>query len=709
MRLVDKSSIVAVLCGCLLTSVIGLLLWSDLKQASAYKAYDRANVIKSHVTAFGALAMEAMQRPSDRIQQQWLHETHRVRDMLADREAVSGGDAQQLELITTELSKAFSKITFDGGSTSPQLRRIQIGRLVAKLQQMTELADRLVENSAASRSQAARVFQTSVWTTIGLLILGVPLLWLGFRKAALRPLKDLTHDVAGATLQQPLSAEAWQRADEFGQLGREFAEMQNRLITAFDEVADKAARLEQSNRKAQEAADHARKAERRTRDALDAVREAQEETALAARHDTLTGLGNRTLLEELSQKMAGHQPDSSGTLVLAIDLDRFKDVNDTYGHAAGDAVLTACGQRLISRAVSGQSSAFRIGGDEFVLVLDFDGSETHAQWYCDQLLDELLCPTEYKGVELSVGASIGLALLSPGEQLLNALKRADLALYEAKHRGRNQAVAFSATLGAAHDAKLKLINDFKTALERDEISIEVQPQVCAKTYALQGVEVLARWDHPKRGRQSPAVFVEIAEELKLQADLDRRVLDLALEARKTIEAELGRAPQVSVNVSANRLTSPTLLEELRRRPDLPQSGLAFEVLETAFLDDVSGELELTITALKDMGIKIEVDDFGTGHASFASVLALKPDRLKIDRMFVTGVDKDDQRKDLLRGIVDMANRVSVSTIVEGVETLGEADAAAEVGADTLQGFAFSRPLSVKDFIAWAKKKERRVA
>lgn len=709
MRLADKSGIVAAISGLLLMAVICLLVWGDRKQATAYQAYDRANAIRGHVSAFGALAMEAMQRPSERIEQQWNSEAERVRNSLSGQGEEQDADVLQLELLTTELSSTFSEIVFRAETASPQLRRIQTGRLIAKLQQMNEIADRLVADSRSNRLQASRVFQTSVWAALVLLVLGVPFLWAGFRKAALKPLAELTQKVANATLERPLCAASWQRKDEFGMLGREFAMMQNRLITAHDEVAEKAACLEISIRNAQLATSQAQKAERRTREAMDAMRRAQDENAWAARHDALTGLGNRSLLDEFANETDSVELDAGQTLILAIDLDRFKDVNDTYGHEAGDSVLIACGQRLQNKVRGPSDLAFRIGGDEFVLFLEFQGTETHAQWYCDQLLDELLCPSEYKSMELRVGASIGFALLEAGESLAKALKRADLALYEAKHRGRNQAVAFSSTLGAAHDAKLSLINDFKTAIERNEITIELQPQVSARTHELEGVEVLARWDHPDRGRQSPAVFVEIAEELKLQADLDRRVLDLALEARCAIEAELGYAPQVSVNVSAHRLTSPTLLEELNQRSDLPDSGLAFEILETAFLDNVTGELEKTLAALKAMGIKIEVDDFGTGHASFASVLALKPDRLKIDRIFVTGIDKDEHRRDLLRGIVDMANRVSVSTIVEGVETIGEANAAAGVGADTLQGFAFARPLCVEDFIAWARSRERRVA
>lgn len=444
-------------------------------------------------------------------------------------------------------------------------------------------------------------------------------------------------------------------------------------------------------------------------DAFEAMKSAQQESAWAACHDTLTGLGNRKLLDEISALPPEERDKESGLLVVAIDLDRFKDVNDTYGHEAGDIVLASVGKRLKEKVRGNRDFAFRIGGDEFVLLLEFHGTEAQAQWKCDALLDQLLVPSHFRSVELTVGASIGFALIEDGNQLADALKRADLALYEAKSKGRNQAVAYSATLGVAHDAKINLINDFKTSIANDEIVVELQPKVNAQTQKIAGVEVLARWEHPTRGRLSPDVFIPIAEELKMAADLDRHVLDLALEARAMLEKALGEAPQMSVNVSARRLSDPNLVKELETRDNLPKNGIAFEILETAYLDTITLDLEFTLNAIRALGIAIEVDDFGTGHASLASVLALKPDRLKIDRMFVPDVDKDPARRELMRGLIEMAARMSVDTVVEGVETMSEAATIAEIGGDILQGYAFSRPLKPEDFVTWAKDWQDRQA
>ncbi|MFW5655836.1 MAG: EAL domain-containing protein, partial [Roseicyclus sp.] len=214
------------------------------------------------------------------------------------------------------------------------------------------------------------------------------------------------------------------------------------------------------------------------------------------------------------------------------------------------------------------------------------------------------------------------------------------------------------------------------------------------------MEALARWEHPTRGLLRPDVFLPIANELKMLEDLDVAVLDLALAARRRLEARLGYAPDVSVNVSARRLLDPSLVKELRRREDLPDRGLAFEILETAFLDDEGDRLTRRIAELKDLGIRVEVDDFGTGHASFTSVLLLRPDRLKIDRAFVDGIDDDPARRDLVQGIIEMAKTMSSEVVVEGVETEAQARILTELGANVLQGYFFARPLSLGALETW---------
>ncbi|NSY39782.1 EAL domain-containing protein [Leisingera sp. ANG59] len=436
-------------------------------------------------------------------------------------------------------------------------------------------------------------------------------------------------------------------------------------------------------------------------EAFEAMREAQEESAWSARHDKLTGLGNRKHLEEIAAAPAAEQ--QAGTLVIALDLDRFKEINDTYGHEAGDLVLEHAAKRISSLIKNGRDFAFRIGGDEFAVLMEFSGSEAEANEFCCDLLFALLQPVTYKDTGLQVGASIGFAICAPEEPLLSALRRADLALYASKADGRSCVNAYSASIGSAHDEKMDLIRDFKQAFEKNEIEVTFQPQVDGKTGALAGCEALARWNHPRRGVVGPDVFVPIAKEVNMLAELDRRVLDIALSAYWEFARQGVVLPSISVNVSAERLGHPGLIEELKQRTDIPSSGLAFELLETVFLDHVSDGYTKQINAIKAMGIGIEIDDFGTGHASIAGVLALKPDRLKIDRMFTTGIDKKPVRRDLMRGLIEMASSAGAVAVVEGVETAGEAEVLSGIGAAILQGYAFGRPMNSTRFMAWARE------
>ena len=431
------------------------------------------------------------------------------------------------------------------------------------------------------------------------------------------------------------------------------------------------------------------------RHAMEREQSLREKALWAARHDRLTGLGNRTMLDEL----AG-QTVEGAHLVMAIDLDRFKDANDAYGHAAGDTVLQVCAARIRDQLNGPDDHALRIGGDEFILVVAFDGTLDAAAYRADSVLEALIPPIPFGAIELQIGASIGYALCPAGQTLATGLKEADLALYEAKRSGRNRTMPFSAMIGAMHDDRLKLVEDFKSAIRNAEISIFMQPQIDAATRKLSGVEVLARWDHPTRGSLRPDIFLPIAQELKCLDELDGLVLDLALQARERLKRRLGYAPEVSVNVSARRLLEPGLIQELSQREDLPEQGLAFEILETAFLDDEGDSLKWRIQALKDLGIRIEVDDFGTGHASFASVLLLQPDRLKIDRIFVDGLETDPARRALLKGMIDMAKTISGAVVVEGIETGAQADIVTEMGANTLQGYHFARPLSLSALESW---------
>ena len=481
------------------------------------------------------------------------------------------------------------------------------------------------------------------------------------------------------------------RATEVGIL----ADSYNKVLDRVEAEIAERNRLAQSERQARHLAEGA----------YEAMRRAHEENTRAARRDALTGLGNRLLLEEImaEARHADALAEGETILCLCIDMDRFKEVNDTYGHAAGDAVLKATADRIAAHLDGDRDLGFRIGGDEFVVLRQMAADED-AERFAATLLGDLCTAVDYGAARLSIGASIGFATVDrSGPPLREAMRRADMALYRAKDQGRNRAVLYAPEIGARFDLHMRLLQDFRKAMETDQIFVEFQPQVSARTHEITGCETLARWLHPERGRIAPDVFIPLADEIGLLEALDRRVLDHALEAMAQWDAAGLHVPRVSVNVSAKRLFGGDLLNELRARPDLPGHRLAFEVLESAFIDRVDDHLRWTIDGIQDLGIEIEIDDFGTGHASFASVFALRPDRLKLDRIFAQRLETDATRRMLTGSLIEMAHRLETRVIVEGVETLAQAEILRDLGAEDLQGYAFGRPMSAEAFLTQARK------
>jgi len=424
---------------------------------------------------------------------------------------------------------------------------------------------------------------------------------------------------------------------------------------------------------------------------------ALERSVWFAWHDRLTGLGNRVLMDEMSKELPADQMTSLA--VVALDLDLFREVNASYGYAAGDHVLDVAARRIASRIQDGLDFAFRTGSDEFVLWIDVGVAGARLQELSETLIAELSAPISFAGKNLHIGACAGFAIALPDETALETVDRAELALDTAKSQGRNRVVEFSSKLRANLDDLQELSHEFRIGLEKGEISILLQPQVDTRTWSITSCEVLARWSHPTRGLITPDRFLPIAEELNLLGELDALVFDETLKAFEVAKKAGLQIAHLSVNVSGKRLFKQTLVTELKARDDLPKSGLAFEVLESAFLDEASEEERLDqIWALREMGIAIGVDDFGSAQASISSVLAVQPDMVKIDQRFVRGIDQNRKLRSLMHGLIKMAHSVRAYVIVEGVETQEEADCLAELGADALQGYIFGRPMTIEQVI-----------
>ena len=429
--------------------------------------------------------------------------------------------------------------------------------------------------------------------------------------------------------------------------------------------------------------------------ALEDARRAMEHNAL---HDALTRMPNRRFLDQ-QLTLAGD--DQRPLTLLHIDLDRFKDINDTLGHAAGDEVLKQAAAVLRDH-VPAEDFIARIGGDEFVLLSRRDPATADFPALSARLIEAISEPMVIEGHDCRIGASIGIATRNEAEESAEQLLvNADIALYEAKRRGRNRVEAFNDDLRLRTVEVKRLSDDILRGLERGEFRPFFQPQFCAETLDIVGVEALARWEHPTRGFIAPDVFLPVAESLNVVAQIDETILDQALFQAMRWEAQGLGIPRVSVNVSCQRLHDENLVEKLKAENIRPGT-LTFELLESISFDTADEGLKQAIEEIKALGIDIEIDDFGSGHASIVSLLELSPARLKIDRRLVQPLLGSPAQQSLVHSIIDIGKVRGIETVAEGVETLAHAELLRGLGCHVLQGYALARPMPADDFLAFAK-------
>ena len=426
---------------------------------------------------------------------------------------------------------------------------------------------------------------------------------------------------------------------------------------------------------------------------LDAARVRIEYNAL---HDSLTGLPNRRYLDErLKTLEVGGFDDSGSIAMLHIDLDRFKQINDTMGHAAGDAMLVHASSVLLSNCGLTDFVA-RVGGDEFVVLTSARDGDIYLGTLAEQIVSQMRQPVTYQGHECRFGVSIGIAV-ERGEVIdcKRLLINADIALYRAKGRGRNRFEFFSEALQAEVVNTKRVADEILGGLERNEFIAFYQPQFDARTHDLVGVEALARWDHPTQGIRPPDSFLPVAEDLNVVSTIDRLILEQALSDLDRWEAAGFRVPRASVNVSLRRLHDEDLITGLRQL-DIALGRISFELVESIYLDESDAIVGWNIDQIKDLGIDVEIDDFGTGYASIVSLQKLRPKRLKIDRQLVDPILVDRAQRQLLVSIIDIGKSMGIEVVAEGVETMEHARILAELGCDILQGYAFAKPMSAAD-------------
>jgi diguanylate cyclase (GGDEF)-like protein/PAS domain S-box-containing protein len=422
----------------------------------------------------------------------------------------------------------------------------------------------------------------------------------------------------------------------------------------------------------------------------------QEDLTNQAFHDSLTGLANRQLFfDRLDHALSRREPQPWRPLaVLSLDLDDFKDVNDSLGHATGDVVLLTVARRLAA-ALRDEDTAARLGGDEFAVLMEDTDLATATQ-VAHRLLGTLAAPVEIDGQLHVVRASIGLAEAVPGRSnSTDTMRNADVAVDMAKERGKSSLAIYDPTWHRQAVETFAVRQELEIAIATDQLTLVYQPIVTLDTHAVTGFEALVRWDHPERGQLSPEAFIPLAEQSGLIVPLDDWVLRAAVRGCASLQSADHR-PTISVNVSAKQLTQPGFDEiVLATLADarLPADRLVLEVTESALVDELDVGVK-ALVQLRSRGVRVAIDDFGTGYTSLSHLARLPVDELKVDRSFIEQLGHGNHDGTLVSTFLATAQGMRLLTVAEGVEDAHQARWLHDAGCDLGQGFLWSRPVDL---------------
>jgi diguanylate cyclase (GGDEF)-like protein/PAS domain S-box-containing protein len=448
------------------------------------------------------------------------------------------------------------------------------------------------------------------------------------------------------------------------------------------------------------------------------IEDVTEELALQDRvrhqalHDPVTDLPNRVLfVDRLEEALHRATRAGSGLAVLLLDVDRFNVINDSLGHKAGDELLNQLADRLRRVARAGETLA-RFSGDEFMLLLTDVPSADTAVTVARRILHATETPFQIEGHEIVASVSIGIVLPHPGEDTDAVIREADAALFRAKEEGRARYAIFQERLHEKSVERLNLEEQLRRAIERDELRVYYQPIVALPSEEVVGAEALVRWQHPSRGLLGPAEFIHLAEETGLILPLGQWVFTRAIsQIREWDDREdAPHLPTIAVNFSTKQLRHTRLSLERQRlvaAHRLSPSRICVEVTETAVMDDDDGTRR-TLRMMEEAGVEIAIDDFGTGYSAFSYLQTLPVSTLKVDRSFVTGIGSSRESDAVVAAIIEMAHRLGLRTVAEGVEEDSQREKLVELGCDAVQGFLWTQPLPPDEFAKWcALSPERR--
>jgi diguanylate cyclase (GGDEF)-like protein/PAS domain S-box-containing protein len=430
----------------------------------------------------------------------------------------------------------------------------------------------------------------------------------------------------------------------------------------------------------------------------------EDEMTRHAFYDSLTGLANRRLLvERLERALLRSERDSKIHALIFVDVDRFKSINDSLGHGIGDDLLVAIGARM-KEAVRGYDLLARFGGDEFVLLMEdvtgVDQVVAAARRLCAAVEKPLVLS---EGYEVVVSLSIGIALTEPGRTADDMLRNADVAMYEAKVKGRGGTyeVFDTAAMGTRSAERLDLEAALRKGMERGELEVHYQPFFSIHDQRIVGAEALVRWWHPTHGLIEPARFIPMAEETGLILPLGRYVLEYACRQAVSIKERLFADIPISINLSPRQFQHSGLLADVTSALEnvaLAPERVTFEITESMVMNDLARAQEV-MKKLNNLGVRLAIDDFGTGHSSLSYLKRFPVQEVKVDRVFVEGVATDPVDSAIVRAVIELASAMNITAVAEGVETAEQLEHLRTLGCHVAQGFYFSRPLPATEFEA----------
>ncbi|MFT3956655.1 MAG: EAL domain-containing protein [Piscinibacter sp.] len=418
--------------------------------------------------------------------------------------------------------------------------------------------------------------------------------------------------------------------------------------------------------------------------------------------DVLTGLPTRQFFEERLAAAAKRADAKRGKMaVLFIDLDGFKPVNDTFGHACGDRVLEQVGVRMRS-ITRGSDVAARVGGDEFLLLMPAISSQESVAKVARALIEILSRPYKVEDREVNISCSVGIAMYPDGCRAGKLIARADAAMYAAKRSGGTRHAFFSPEMDQDAKQNFEMVRDLKRAIAQDQLELYFQPKIDARSGKVTAAEALLRWNHPKLGMVMPGEFIQLAERTGLIGPLGDWVIEAACRQARAWR-EKGLRMRVAINLSAYQMRQDDIVDritEALKRHRIRPSLLTCEITETAAMEDTRATQE-TFRRLGELGVHLSIDDFGTGYSSLAYLRKLPAEELKIDRSFVQDLEHSPDARAVVEAVLGLAHALGLKVVAEGVENPRQHQILAEMGCDELQGFLFAKPMSARALLLWA--------